>query len=445
MVGLDSQSRVKPRACQVRPVQLPGQDAQLATHVGIVRLIGGLGMEFRKLGPELFQGVGLLGQFPHPRLLPQPAIGLHQLGHYVVVLGVGELSAAEDLGRCPGVAPRQTQIAFEQQPPFLYHIQVQNTGTGQAAQDIDYITAIKGAELNPDLTDIVVLGHPTLNAGGVKPLVRAALRDHVIQQSSLINKAERMGWFGMPVGTVAGDGETAGTFVFVATQELQVAADSPGRGRFVLTGPSFVQKTFRFPDGSAKQLKLDSTYLATAVAALQASFLSPAEGLLRKELVGFDAVEIMNKGDRDFMASNGVNLVDTKGGRFLLFDPVTTDQSSAEFREINVMAQKDNIVKRVRNQLDATIVGLVPDDLAQFVFEVKSQIATQLNAAIADGAIAPFQNNDGSIRNIDLATDIIVQQRKSDPTTYDFRFFFFVKFIAKRLFGTYSVAVPSGA
>jgi hypothetical protein len=337
------------------------------------------------------------------------------------------------------------QIAFEQQPPFLYHIQVQNTGTGQAAQDIDYITAIKGAELNPDLTDIVVLGHPTLNAGGVKPLVRAALRDHVIQQSSLINKAERMGWFGMPVGTVAGDGETAGTFVFVATQELQVAADSPGRGRFVLTGPSFVQKTFRFPDGSAKQLKLDSTYLATAVAALQASFLSPAEGLLRKELVGFDAVEIMNKGDRDFMASNGVNLVDTKGGRFLLFDPVTTDQSSAEFREINVMAQKDNIVKRVRNQLDATIVGLVPDDLAQFVFEVKSQIATQLNAAIADGAIAPFQNNDGSIRNIDLATDIIVQQRKSDPTTYDFRFFFFVKFIAKRLFGTYSVAVPSGA
>lgn len=336
------------------------------------------------------------------------------------------------------------QIAFEQQPPFLFHIQVRNTGTGQAAQDIDYIEAIKGAELNPDLTDIVVLGHPTLNAGGVKPLVRASLRDHVVQQSSLLEKAERVGWFGMPVGTTVGDGETAGTFVFVATNELQVAADSPGRGRFVLTGPSFLRKTYRFPDGSAKQLRLDSTYLSAGVASLEASFLSPAEGLLRKELVGLDVVEAMKKGDRDFMASNGVNLVEDTAGRKLLFDPVTTDQSSAEFREINVMAQKDNIVKRVRKQLDDTVVGIVPDDLAQFVFEVKSQIAVQLNSAIADGAIAPFQNDDGSPRNINLSTDIIVQRRVSDPTTYDFRFFFFVKFIAKRLFGTFSVQVPSG-
>jgi len=336
------------------------------------------------------------------------------------------------------------QIAFEQQPPFVYHIQVKNTGTGAAAQDLDYIEAIRGAELNPDLTDVVVLGHPTLNAGGVKPLVRAALRDHVIQQSSLLQKAERMGWFGMPVGTVSGDGETAGTFVYVATNELQVAADSPGRGRFVLTGPSFLRKTYRFPDGSAKQLRLDSTYLAAGVAALEASFLSPAEGLLRKEVVGLDSVQTMTKGDRDFMASNGVNLVEDTAGRKILFDPVTTDFSSAEFREINVMAQKDNVVKRVRKQVDDTIVGIVPDDLAQFVFEVKSQIATQLNSAIADGAIAPFQNDDGSPRNINLSTDIIVQRRASDPTTYDFRFFFFVKFIAKRLFGTFSVQVPSG-
>lgn len=336
------------------------------------------------------------------------------------------------------------QIAFEQQPPFLYHIQVKNTGSGAAAQDLDYQTAIQGAELNPDLTDLVVLGHPTLNAGGVKPLVRAALRDHVVQESSLLNKAERMGWFGMPAGTVGGDGETAGTFVYVATNELQVAADSPGRGRFVLNGPSFLRKTYRFPDGSAKQLRLDSTYLAVGVAALQASFLSPAEGLLRKELVGLDAVETMSRGDRDFMAANGVNLVEDTANRKILFDPVTTDLSSAEFREINVMAQKDNIAKRVRKAVDDQIVGIVPDDLAQFVFEVKSVIATQLNGAIADGAIAPFQNDDGTPRTINLSTDIIVQRRASDPTTYDFRFFFFTKFIAKRLFGTYSVSVPSG-
>lgn len=337
------------------------------------------------------------------------------------------------------------QIVFEQKPPFVYHIQVKNTGTGIAAQDLDYADAIKGAELNPDLTDIVVLGFPTSNGGGTKPLVRQALREHVTDQSGLLAKAERMGWFGMQKGTTVGDGETAGTFVYVATQELQVSADSPGRGRFVLTAPSFIKKTYRFPDGTVKQLTLDGTYLAAGVASLNASFLSPAEGLLRKEVVGLDEVDLLSVGDRDFMAGNGVNIVQARGGVNVCFDPMTTDQSSAEFTEINVMNQKDNIVKRVRKRADDTLIGLVPDDLAQFVFELKSTVAIELNSAIADGAIAPFQNDDGTVRNINLSDDIIVSRRASDPTAYNFKFAFFVKFIVKRLFGTFSVSIPSGA
>lgn len=336
------------------------------------------------------------------------------------------------------------QIVFEQNPPFVYHIQVKNTGTGAAAQDLDYITAIRGAELNPDLTDIVVLGHPLAFAGGKKPAVRSALRAHVTDQSALQNKAERMGWFGMPIGTLPGDGETPGTFVYVATQELQVSADSPGRGRFVLTGPSFIRKTYRLADGTVKQFQLDGTYLAAGVASKMASFLSPSEGLLRKEIVGFDEVEELSIGDRDFMAGNGVNLVQARAGVNVVFDPTSTDQSSAEFKELNVMAQKDNIVKRVRKATDDTLIGLVPDDLAQFVFELKSVVAVNLNSAIADGAIAPFQNDDGTNRNIDLQNDIIVSRRQSDPTSYDFRFSFFVKFLVKRLFGTFSVVIPSG-
>jgi len=336
-------------------------------------------------------------------------------------------------------------IAFEQKPPYVYHIQVKNTGSGQAAQDLDYIEAIAGAELNPDITDVVVLGHPTVsNAGGIKSLVRAALRDHVVDQSSLIQRAERVGWFGLAKGTLPGDGETPGTFVYVATNELQVSADSPGRGRFVLVGPDTVTKSFRLADGTVKQLDLDSTYLSAGVCALNASFLSPAEGLLRKVVTGLDLVTLLTKGDRDLMSSNGVTLVYDRQGRNLVFDPVSTDLTSAEFREINVMNQKDNVAKRVRQHLDDTVVGLVPDDLAQFIFEVKQQIAVQLNGAIADGAIASFQNNDGTVRNIDLQNDIIVTRRASDPTTYDFRFTFFVRFIAKRLFGTYSVTIPSG-
>lgn len=352
---------------------------------------------------------------------------------------VGEVSSTNALALAG-------QIVFEQKPPFVYHIQVKNTGTGIAAQDADYITAIKAAELNPDITDVIVLGHPTAFGGGKKPLVRSALRAHVIDQSSLQNKAERLAWFGMPIGTTPGDGETASTFVYVATQELQVQGlDNPGHGRFILVGPSYIKKTYRLPDGSVRQFQLDSTYLAAGVAALNASFLSPATGLLRKEVVGFDEVEELSVGDRDFMASKGVFLVQPRGGVNVCFDPVTTDLSSAEFREINVMAQKDNIVRRVRRATDDALVGLVPDDLAQFIFELKTVVATQLTSAIAEGAIAPFQNDDGTIRNIDLQNDIIVRQRRDDPTSYDFRFVFFAKFIVKRLFGTFSVTIPSGA
>ena len=337
------------------------------------------------------------------------------------------------------------QIVFEQKPPFVYSIQVKKSDpTTAAAKDIDYTDAIKGAELNPDLTDIVILGHPTVFAGGVKPLVRAALRDHVIDQSSLQNKAEREGWFGMRVGTGVGDGETPGTFVYVATQELQVAADSPGRGRFVLCAPSFCKKTYRFPDGSVKQVTLDSTYLAAGCAGLMASFLSPSEGMLRKEVVGFDEVEELAIPDRNFLASQGVNVINSRAGLNVVFDPTSTDQSSAEFKELNVMAQKDNIVKQVRFATDQALIGVVPDDLAQFVFELKTVVAGQLNSAIADGTIAAFQNDNGTRRDIDLANDIIVRRRQSDPTAYDFRFSFFVKFIVKRLFGTFSVVIPSG-
>jgi hypothetical protein len=336
------------------------------------------------------------------------------------------------------------QFIYDQDPSFVYYIQVQNTGTGLAAQDIDYATAIKAAELNPDLTDVVVLGHPTTVGGGTKALVRQRLKEHVTNQSSLLSKAERLGWFGMSVGSTVGDAETPGTFIFAATQELQVSADSPGRGRFVLVGPDFVQKTFRFPDGSVKQLKLDSTYLAAAMAALQVALPSPASGLLRVPVNGLDAVNDFGVSGRNLAAANGVTIIGLRGASIVIFDPVTTDTSSAEFREINVMAQKDHLAKRVRRDADDALVGLVPDDLAQFIIEIKTQVGQSINDEISDGAVGPFQDSNGTPRRIDLTQDVIASQRVSDPTTYDFNYSFFPKFIAKRLFGVYRAQVPSG-
>jgi hypothetical protein len=204
-------------------------------------------------------------------------------------------------------------------------------------------------------------------------------------------------------------------------------------------------KTFRFADGSVQQLKLDGTYLAVAAAAKEASLLSVSDGLLRKTLNGIDDVTQLDRATIDLLAANGVCMIVNRAGSIIFFDPVTTDQTSVEFREINVMVQKDATVKAVRSSLDQALVGVVPDNLAQFKLEVISNIAATLQALIAQGSIAPFQDSSGNVRSIDLSNDIVVTQRATDPTTYDFIFTFFTKFIAKRLFGVYSISVPSGA
>jgi hypothetical protein len=331
------------------------------------------------------------------------------------------------------------KIAFENNAQRLLLIQANDSTTPGFPTINQMKAAIDSAANNSGITELVVLD--------TRLGVQTYLVTHVTNQSSITEKNYRRGWFGMARNTPVGDKDTAGSFVYTAQRTLQVTPDSPGRGRMLLSAPSNVSKTITLSDGSEKTIALDSTYLAVATAATMTSFISPATALLRKTIVGFDldTFQLYQKGERKTLAASGVNVITPLGGRLVLTDPVTTEQGAGglpEFIEPSAGAQKDNAVRAIDSALDANMVGLVPSDLADFVNDIKGFIAVAIRALIEAGSLGRYTDRNGRTRDIDLATDIQVYQSPTDPTKFFFRYWFNIRYPAKRLMGQYSVDNP---
>lgn len=335
-------------------------------------------------------------------------------------------------------------ISFRNRAPSCLLVQVNDASDPGNPSRLEIQDALTAVESRSTATDICVLN---TDLG-----VQVDLLQHVENMSGPVEKNYRRGWFGMPRGTSPGDVDTEDTYVFRATQTLQVAPTSPGRGRMILVaspGPEGINKTITREDGTTATLQLDSSWLALACASRMASFSSPAETLARKTITGFDINEgsftPWVRGERATMADNGVTVVTFDAGRFILLDPVTTEKGGGglvSFVQISASTQKDNISRKVTLALDSNIVGIVPTDLADFIIDIKQFISNVLEGEIGAGAIAPFSDDNGNTRAIDLQRDIVVEQDPNDPTKYFFKYFFNLRYPALRLFGEFSVDNP---
>ena len=330
-------------------------------------------------------------------------------------------------------------IAFENDAPSIFIVQVRDSDGDGSYSVTDFQTAINTGLDNSAITEVIVLD--------TRLDVQTTLLNHVTNKSSIMEKKYRRGWFGMARDTAIGDIDTAGTFVYMAKRTLQVAPDSPGRGRMILVAPPNISKTITEADGSQPTVNLDSTYLAVAVAARHTSFISVATSLLRKTLIGFNLDDFQTYLDQErrTLAPAGVCVVTNDAGRLVLTDPITTEAGGGgliDFAEISAGAQKDNCVRAVTQAVDANLIGIVPEDLTDFIFDIKSVIAVTLQSLIAVGSIGPFKDDQGRTRDINVASDIQVFQSPTDPTKFDFRFFFNLRFPAKRIHGEFSVGSP---
>jgi len=328
-------------------------------------------------------------------------------------------------------------ICFTNGAPSVFCVIAKDSDSDGIYTDTDFITALAATETKAGMTEIVPMS--------TSLAVQIATMQSVTNMSSLLEKKRRRAWFGMARNTVIGDIDTTGSLVWLAGVTLQVPGDSPGRGRFIVTAPSECTRTITLQDGSQVQLPLDGTALAAATAAVNTSFTSASFTLLRKTLAGFDGITEVTDKERKVMAAAGISVVSLVGGKLLLTDPVTTEVAGGglqEFAEISVMVQKDKTCTLIDKKIDSELVAIVPEDLADFISDIKEVVSIQLKALVESGDIGRYVNENGTPRDINLQTDIQAFQSTTDKTKFFFRYFFNGRYPAKRFFGNFSVDNP---
>lgn len=332
------------------------------------------------------------------------------------------------------------EIAFANGISALYITQINDSTAPGYPTPSQVNAAIDVCREKSGITDLVVID--TAEAQAVY------LMNHVSSMSSITEKKYRRGWYGMARDTAVGDPDTPDTFVYRATRTLQPGNTSSGRGRQILVAPSNVSRTLVLEDATEVTVQLDGSYLATAVAARFCSLSGPSEALLNKTVTGFltdSTFQTYLQGQRYTLAGNGVTVVTNEAGNLTLIDPLTTEAGGAkvvQFEEISSSSQKDAVTRAVARALDENVKGVVPDDLADFITDIKTWISIAIKGSISNGDIGTYRNPNGSTRDIDLLTDIEAYQDDNDPRSFVFRYWFNLKYVVKRFFGEYSVDNP---
>jgi hypothetical protein len=323
------------------------------------------------------------------------------------------------------------QVAFQSSLPFLFFVQISDPDGDGLYTDADYLTGLQATEGKSEITDIVMTS--------MTDSLRSSLRDSIARMSSATEKKYRMGWFWMPMNTPSGDTSTPDTLVYESTISMQVTVDSPALGRFILLGNTWATRNYIMGDGTSQTLTTPAWALAAGIAALQNSFPSPSDTLLRQEIPGFIAIDTYGDSEMRYRAGNGLLMLEQLGSLIRVYDTTTTAFTSDDANEPSAMVQKDAVTKAVTKQLDAAIIGMVPQTTADAVSAIRTQLALVLNALVSDGTIASFEDDLGNPRALNPFQDIWVDRVSGSRTGFQFKYFYFLRYPIKRLYGTYYV------
>ena len=318
----------------------------------------------------------------------------------------------------------------------VYVTQVYNANQDGVYSTLDYNNAIDASMQVTKNTDLIVLGKaetlPTqmvTNEAGNDPF-----RDRV-------NMAL---WVGMPLGSVIGDIDTAGSVVFTAKRTLQLPVESQARGTRVLIANWEARKTIQLFDTTSVTVTLDGSFIAAAIAAKNASFTDPNTLLLNQTITGFDYIRTFSDDEILRLVAAQAVYVTNEGSVdvpvYKLGEGVTIDPGSDDLREINVAINVRTFTQAdMRAHLNATIIGLVPDSAAAGVAAYRTQIVLKLADWVVTGITAQYEDSSGAQRSVDPNTDVQVSRNKTRKTQYFFKYAWFGKYGSTRGFGLYVV------
>ena len=323
------------------------------------------------------------------------------------------------------------EIVAKIKPFAAYYIQVKDSDDDGIYTNLDFGTGIEALKDKSDITDVVVLS----NWGSLSD----TLASNLIANDPF-EKRPSLYWFGMPIGTPIGDTETPDSLVYIALKALQVYGDSPAHGTRILVAPTWATKTIRLFDNTEQLVTIDGSFVAGAVAVLNASFTDPSTDLLDKQVAGFDSVQTYSEKQMRILGNSGVlSLQDKGGGVFTCVEDITVDTFASDFQLINCMNQKHNVTYKVRIGMDAKVKGTVVPNGQAGVGLIQSFLSETLITLRSAQEIADWQDDNGNVRDFSPDLDIFVFRDKSDPTKYYFMYSYFTKFPMKRMWGTYAV------
>ena len=327
-------------------------------------------------------------------------------------------------------------IAWTEAIARLLVVQVKDNDGDGIYTDDDYFLALEALIDQRSATDVVCLKS--------SPAIRAKISQIMEQECSLTKSNYKRYWAGVPRDTQPGNQSTEDTIIYISQRELRPTGDDVTRGRFIVTAPPNWAYGFVDSNGVSQTAHLDSCFASVMLAARVVSFDKASDTLFRKRFSQMTIEDPYSDGVRRNLSSNGVNVMTMEGGSALVFDSLTTDNSGdPRFEEPSASVQKDLLTFDIISNINDQLVGIVPDNPSDMVADIKVVVGGVLLSRIDSGDIGYYLNSDGvTIRDIDYTQDIVAYRDSLDARTYRFKYFFNLKYPAKRFYGEFVVDSP---
>lgn len=257
--------------------------------------------------------------------------------------------------------------------------------------------------------------------------VRALLNSHVTERSLPDNARYRMGWTGAAVGTEIGSDSDVNSISGIAVgllNELMVVVNAT-RAKYYYNDPDTREELYTVVDGS---------FIAATIAAYRDSFSDPATTLLNKTIPG---LELYEEDYDDYYSeymltqagANSVFLVqNSTGGTMQVIDDLTTDNSTVERNNINIITAKHYIAKDVIRQMNRTFRGRLILDRNTYGNTVKGYL----------GIMFSIYKSAGIIEDVGTITVTLPTTRRD---TVNIHYGYYAVYTHKYTDGTYSLEV----
>lgn len=222
------------------------------------------------------------------------------------------------------------------------------------------------------------------------PLVHAYTKFHVNQQSSTIERRERMAYLG----------GSANYSIF----DHQDSVNSLKDERIVWVAPSSWNIEYVDTNNVTQSVNVDGTYGAVAVSAI-ASVRDPSTPLTRKQIVGLKPLVTYDKVKQNLLAESGCLVVETFGAVSRVRHQLTTyGNGPIESKEISLVQLRDHVSIILRQNLEDEFPG-------QKILRATPQIIKSYSERIFEGLVAQEIINGFS--------NLTARQNDIDPTQVD--------------------------